>query len=101
SGRVTGLVVTPEAAIRLRLRVTGLVQGVGFRPHVYRLASRLGLAGHVGNDTEGVFAEVEGPVAAVDEFLARLVAEAPGPARINGLVNERVPATGAAGFAIV
>jgi hydrogenase maturation protein HypF len=97
---VTGL-VTSETAIRVGLRVTGLVQGVGFRPHVYRLASGLGLAGHVGNDTEGVFAEVEGPAAAVDEFLARLVDEAPGPARIAGLVNERVPATGEVGFAIV
>jgi hydrogenase maturation protein HypF len=97
---VTGL-VTSETAIRVRLRVTGLVQGVGFRPHVYRLAGELGLAGHVGNDTEGVFAEVEGPAAAIDEFLARLVTEAPGPARIAGLVNQPVPATGEVGFAIV
>ncbi|HXB36952.1 MAG TPA: carbamoyltransferase HypF [Acidimicrobiales bacterium] len=97
---MTGL-VTSETAVRVRLRVTGLVQGVGFRPHVYRLASGLGLAGHVGNDTEGVFAEAEGPAAAVDEFLTRLVDEAPGPARIDGLVNERVPATGEVGFAIV
>ena len=93
--------VTPGTAVRLRLRVTGLVQGVGFRPHVHRLAGALGLAGHVGNDTEGVFAEVEGPVAAVDEFLTRLVADAPGPARIDSLGSEQMPATGERAFAIV
>ena len=92
---------TQGAAVRLRLRVRGLVQGVGFRPHVHRLAGGLGLAGHVGNDTEGVFAEVEGPVEAIDEFLVRLVAEAPGPARIDNLDSEQVPATGEPGFAIV
>ena len=97
---MTGL-ATPEAAVRLRLRVTGLVQGVGFRPHVHRLAGALGLAGHVGNDTEGVFAEVEGPAPAVDEFLDRLVADAPAPARIQGVESGRRAADGRRGFAIV
>jgi hydrogenase maturation protein HypF len=81
--------------------VTGLVQGVGFRPHVHRLATGLGLSGHVGNDTEGVFAEVEGPAPRLDAFLTRLVAEAPGPARIDGLDRMPVAATGEPGFAIV
>jgi hydrogenase maturation protein HypF len=93
--------VTRETANRLRLRVTGLVQGVGFRPHVHRLATGLGLSGHVGNDTEGVFAEVEGPVPALDEFLNRLVTEAPGPARIDDVESTQVAATGEQGFAIV
>ncbi|HEX4174364.1 MAG TPA: carbamoyltransferase HypF [Acidimicrobiales bacterium] len=93
--------VTRGTVVRLRLRVRGLVQGVGFRPHVHRLARGLGLAGHVGNDTEGVFAEVEGPAETVDEFLTRLVAEAPGPARIDSLGGDQVPATGEQGFAIV
>lgn len=54
--------------IRRRLRVMGIVQGVGFRPHVYSLAVRLGLTGLVGNDSGGVFVEIEGPVEVVDRF---------------------------------
>ena len=49
-----------ERPVRHRIRVAGVVQGVGFRPFVHRLAPELGLAGHVGNDTDGVFVEVEG-----------------------------------------
>ena len=46
--------------IRTALRVEGIVQGVGFRPFVYSLATGLGLGGLVGNDVDGVFAEIEG-----------------------------------------
>ena len=46
--------------IRTAVRVEGIVQGVGFRPFVYGLATRLGLGGLVGNDADGVFAEIEG-----------------------------------------
>ena len=65
-------VATSEAA-RLRLRVAGLVQGVGFRPYVHRLATELGLTGHVGNDARGVFVEVEGRKETTEEFVRRLV----------------------------
>ena len=61
----------------------GVVQGVGFRPFVYSLATGLGLTGLVGNDVDGVFAEVEGPDAAVSEFLERLQRDAPPLARIE------------------
>ncbi|HUO49767.1 MAG TPA: carbamoyltransferase HypF [Acidimicrobiales bacterium] len=64
--------------VRRRLRVRGSVQGVGFRPFVYRHAVALGLAGFVGNDDAGVVIEVEGSAAAVDE-LRRIVAESPPP----------------------
>ena len=90
-----------EAAVRLRLRVSGLVQGVGFRPHAHRLASALGLSGHVGNDTDGVFAEVEGPAAAVEAFVVRLSTEAPPAARVDCVERARVTPTGERGFAIV
>ena len=51
---------------RARVRVEGTVQGVGFRPYVYRLAGRQGLAGFVLNDPHGVLIEVEGNASAVE-----------------------------------
>jgi hydrogenase maturation protein HypF len=74
--------------IRTAVRVEGIVQGVGFRPFVYSLATGLGLSGLVGNDVDGVFAEVEGTPSAVREFLLILERDAPPLARI-----ERVMAT--------
>ena len=69
--------------IRTAIRVEGIVQGVGFRPFVYALATGLGLSGFVGNDVDGVFVEVEGPAAAVSEFLALLERDPPPLARIG------------------
>ena len=63
--------------IRTAIRVEGIVQGVGFRPFVYSLATGFGLSGLVGNDVDGVFVEVEGPRPAVDEFLLALQRDAP------------------------
>jgi hydrogenase maturation protein HypF len=77
--------------VRTAVRVEGVVQGVGFRPFVYALATRLGLSGLVGNDVDGVFAEVEGAPAAIAEFLSALEKEAPPLARV-----ERVTAVGLA-----
>jgi hydrogenase maturation protein HypF len=70
------------APVRRWIRVAGVVQGVGFRPFVHRLATWLSLTGHVGNDTEGVVVEVEGTAAAVAEFEGRLLTDAPPLARI-------------------
>jgi hydrogenase maturation protein HypF len=83
---------------RVRVRVEGTVQGVGFRPYVYRLASELRLAGWVLNDTRGVVIEVEGE--AVDRFLERLAAELPPLARVDRLLPEPLAPTGEVGFAI-
>ncbi len=69
--------------VRQRFTVVGVVQGVGFRPFVHRIATELGLAGFVGNDSGAVFIEVQGPLARIDEFGRRLRAEAPPLARIN------------------
>ena len=71
--------------VRQRSTVTGVVQGVGFRPFVHRIATELGLAGFVGNDSGAVFLEVQGPGARVDEFHRRLRAEAPPLAAISAV----------------
>ncbi len=83
---------------RLRVRVRGLVQGVGFRPHVYGLARRHGLAGWVLNDAEGVLLEVEGEGRAA--FLVDLVEQAPPLSRIDAVEIEPVLETGGTGFDI-
>jgi hydrogenase maturation protein HypF len=86
---------------RRRIRVVGVVQGVGFRPFVYGLAHSIGLAGHVGNDAGGVFVEIEGPAHALDEFTHRLTAERPPLARIDRIECVEIEALGESGFGIV
>jgi hydrogenase maturation protein HypF len=70
---------------RLSLIARGAVQGVGFRPFVYRLATELGLTGWVNNTSEGVFMEVEGTRTELETFLRRLPLEKPDRAVIQGL----------------
>ncbi|MGH9265639.1 MAG: carbamoyltransferase HypF, partial [Acidimicrobiales bacterium] len=86
---------------RRRLRVTGTVQGVGFRPFVYRLAADLELSGWVGNDSLGVILEAEGPPDRLDRLAERLVADAPPLARIDSVAVEALAATGETGFTVV
>jgi hydrogenase maturation protein HypF len=85
---------------RRRLRLTGVVQGVGMRPHVYRLATEEGLAGTVGNDTGGVVVEVEGPSERVEIFAHRMVDELPALAMVETVSATDVPPTGEPGFRI-
>jgi hydrogenase maturation protein HypF len=86
--------------IRTAVRVEGIVQGVGFRPFVYSLATSLGLGGLVGNDVDGVFAEVEGPRADVQAFLVSLAREAPPLARIERITTTSMQPRGTASFSI-
>jgi hydrogenase maturation protein HypF len=88
------------ALTRTRVRVEGIVQGVGFRPFVHALAGRLGLAGLVGNDAGGVFVEVEGSSETVERFLEALAAEAPPLAVIERVTATPLAPTGISGFAI-
>lgn len=86
--------------VRRRLVITGVVQGVGFRPHVAALAASLGLAGCCRNDSTCVIAEVEGPAQAVADFARRVVSEAPPLASIQAVRVEPATVTGATGFVI-
>jgi hydrogenase maturation protein HypF len=62
---------------RLKIAIRGVVQGVGFRPFIYRLANQKSLAGWVRNGPQGVSIEVEGPQRSLDDFLLRLPQEKP------------------------
>ena len=85
---------------RIRLELSGAVQGVGFRPFVHRLAVSEGLVGFVRNTRAGVSLEVEGPDTALDRFLARLDAELTPPARIEARRADAVKLRGETVFAI-
>jgi hydrogenase maturation protein HypF len=86
--------------IRTHIRVTGIVQGVGFRPFVYSLASGLGLGGLVGNDVDGVFAEVEGAPEAVEAFVRALRTDAPPLASIEQIATTPLAPDGSTTFTI-
>jgi hydrogenase maturation protein HypF len=82
------------------VRVSGTVQGVGFRPYVFRLAGGLGLSGWVLNDAHGVLVEVEGEDSKVAAFVARLRPEAPPLARIEAVAVSSVEPRHERSFAI-
>ncbi len=84
-----------------RLHVRGVVQGVGFRPFVHRLADRFGLAGWVRNESGEVFIEVEGEPGALVAFREALRAEAPLLARIDELESERIVPRRTRGFRVL
>ncbi|MEV5438823.1 carbamoyltransferase HypF [Streptomyces sp. NPDC052682] len=86
---------------RRRLRVTGVVQGVGYRPFVYRLALTHGLTGWVLNDPEGVLTEVEGSPEALRRFTVALSDDAPTLAQVTGVEAADVPVRGEPGEGFV
>ena len=87
--------------VRRRIVVRGLVQGVGFRPFVYELARSCGLTGHVGNNSSGVFIEVQGTSQAVDLFLRDLSKRAPALAVIETVSVEEQATREESDFVIV
>jgi hydrogenase maturation protein HypF len=94
--------VTAQGTLRrVRARVDGTVQGVGYRPFVFRLADELGIAGWVLNDEHGVLVEAEGPPEAVAAFVERLTIDAPPLADVRGVTSDDVPPTGGRRFEIV
>ncbi len=89
---------------RKRILITGQVQGVGFRPAVYAIATSLGLSGTVHNDTKGVTVELQGEKSRIDEFLARLQSDEYKPplAQIRSCETLEVPVVDdGGGFVIV
>ncbi len=85
-----------------RIRVRGQVQGVGFRPHVWRLAKTLGLSGHVLNDGDGVAVEAWGPASSLEAFVERIEVEAPPMAAIRSVEWQPLSGSAATGpFRIV
>ncbi len=86
--------------VRRRYEVSGVVQGVGFRPFVYVTASELALSGSVANDVSGVVIEVEGSAGAVEEFGRRLGQDAPPLAVVEAILETQLPPVGGTGFTI-
>ena len=87
-------------ATRLKIAVRGAVQGVGFRPFVFRLANELQLAGWVNNSSQGVFLEAEGPRPSIEKFLLRLESEKPPRSFIQSLETSWLDAAGLKTFEI-
>ncbi len=83
----------------VEVRVTGVVQGVGFRPFVHGEATRLGIVGHVGNDSAGVFIDAQGPAPAVQQLIAA-VTTGPRMAHVDEVVVRELPPASADGFVI-
>ena len=86
--------------IRLRLIIHGTVQGVGFRPYLYRLADEHGLGGMVYNDSQGVLLQVEGEQVAISRFLEQLPQRAPAQSRIERIRAVRLEPRGERNFQI-
>lgn len=87
--------------VRKRIDVSGIVQGVGFRPHVYRLAHRYCLSGQVRNTVAGVTVEVQGESGAIKQFVRSLEEEAPPLAQVTGVFVADLECKAENGFHIV
>ena len=85
----------------VRIHITGVVQGVGFRPFVYGLARKLDLNGWVRNSSAGVEIEADGPAEALAQFASALEREAPPLARIDSIEVDWLPANGYNHFEII
>ena len=77
--------------VRKEIQVSGIVQGVGFRPYVYRLATDRNLGGNISNTPAGVTIEIQGPPDLVEDFVSRLPEEAPALAQITCVLVREMP----------
>ncbi|CAM2821917.1 carbamoyltransferase HypF [Shewanella loihica] len=97
----SGLQRSMASTKRVRLAVTGIVQGVGFRPFVYRWATELGLLGLTFNHSKGVTVELQGSDAAIHAFVEALTQTPPPLARIDSLSQTELPLEECNSFEIV
>ncbi|MDH4359839.1 MAG: carbamoyltransferase HypF [Nitrospirota bacterium] len=91
---------TPDCTERIRLIIRGVVQGMGFRPFVFRLAHELSLGGWVANTGQGAILEVEGQPTNLQRFQERLHSQLPHPATIQELAATLIPNVGESTFSI-
>jgi hydrogenase maturation protein HypF len=91
---------SPGQRLRLHVEVRGAVQGVGFRPFVYRLANELALSGWVNNSRQGAAIEIEGGRERLAEFMRRLREDKPRPCVIHSLTPSYLPMVGYNGFEV-
>ncbi|MFF6783434.1 carbamoyltransferase HypF [Streptomyces sp. NPDC012510] len=101
SGTQAPAAVVEDTLLRRRITVRGVVQGVGFRPYLYGLATELALVGHVTNTPEGVVVEVEGGASAVARFCDRIAVQAPPLARVESVQHHEMPLAGDTAFTIL
>jgi hydrogenase maturation protein HypF len=87
--------------VRKEVQVSGIVQGVGFRPYVYRLATDRNLGGNISNTPAGVTIEIQGPTDLVEDFVSRLPGEAPMLAQITHVLVREVPCKADRSFEIL
>ena len=85
---------------RRLIKLSGIVQGVGFRAFVHGLASELGLVGFVRNDGDDVVMEVEGPNEVLEQFAKRVVVEGPRRSRVDNVESQSIEVQRSKGFGI-
>ena len=90
-----------EPVVHFAVRVSGVVQGVGFRPFIYNLARRHGLSGTVLNNSRGVEIHIEGRRTSISAFVAAIRDEAPAAARVDDVQVAEEPLEGFADFRIL
>lgn len=87
--------------IRYLYKITGIIQGVGFRPFIYKLAMKLNLKGFVYNDSDGVTIELQGDKESIEQFDTLLTTQLPPLAKINNLIKNKIDVVNTSSFKII
>ena len=92
--------ISPEQRERICLKIHGTVQGMGFRPFVFRLAESLSLGGWIANTSQGTLIELEGDPLHLQEFQMRVMTELPPSGNVQGIASTSIPVIGEQSFSI-